>query len=269
MNMRNKLIVGAVFAFLLLYTGLRTVSVEHGSDEFLITLGKFVAAWFTIAIFSFLYKDNAFYKAAEHIMVGLAMGYFTVYEVFQVLEPRLWDKLVHAKLTSEDVLFGSPVLFRIFLLVPTALGLLMLLRLFPKVAWISRWPMAILIGSGVGLGLPLTLQLDVTKQVWFATKAPVEYLSVLHGSAQTAPEFTNYLGWQVGVPVLILGTFCALMYFFFSVPHRGIVGRTARLGVLFLMVGFGASFGYTVMGRLSLLIGRVLFLLKDWLGLIT
>ncbi|MCU0726945.1 MAG: hypothetical protein MUE73_14325 [Planctomycetes bacterium] len=71
------------------------------------------------------------------------------------------------------------------------------------------------------------------------------------------------------MPILIVGTFCALMYFFFSVPHTGAVGRVARFGVLFLMIGFGASFGYTVMGRLSLLIGRVLFLLKDWLGLIT
>ena len=32
-----------------------------------------------------------------------------------------------------------------------------------------------------------------------------------------------------------------------------------------LMIGFGASFGYTVMARLSLLIGRALFLLQDWL----
>jgi len=34
------------------------------------------------------------------------------------------------------------------------------------------------------------------------------------------------------------------------------------------MVSFGASFGYTVMGRMSLLIGRVMFLMRDWLGII-
>ena len=32
----------------------------------------------------------------------------------------------------------------------------------------------------------------------------------------------------------------------------------SRLGVLVLMVGFGASFGYTVQGRISLAIGRTL-----------
>jgi hypothetical protein len=33
------------------------------------------------------------------------------------------------------------------------------------------------------------------------------------------------------------------------------------------MVTFGASFGYTVMGRISLLVGRLTFLFQDWLGL--
>jgi hypothetical protein len=35
-----------------------------------------------------------------------------------------------------------------------------------------------------------------------------------------------------------------------------------------LMISFGASFGYTVMARISLLIGRLEFLLKDWLHII-
>jgi len=32
------------------------------------------------------------------------------------------------------------------------------------------------------------------------------------------------------------------------------------------MIAFGAHFGYTVMARLSLLIGRVQFLVDDWIG---
>jgi hypothetical protein len=35
------------------------------------------------------------------------------------------------------------------------------------------------------------------------------------------------------------------------------------------MLTFGASFGYTVMGRISLLVGRLTFLFHDWLGLIS
>ncbi len=70
-------------------------------------------------------------------------------------------------------------------------------------------------------------------------------------------------------PLLIfVGTFTGLVYFFFSLEHRRAVGATARVGILFLMVTFGASFGYTVMSRMSLLIGRLDFLLGDWLGLV-
>ena len=81
----------------------------------------------------------------------------------------------------------------------------------------------------------------------------------------------------VGIAGLVIGLFGltwgwallagAVVYFFFSVEHRGTVGAVSRAGILFLMVGFGASFGYTVMGRITLLIGRFQFLFHDWLGL--
>ena len=79
------------------------------------------------------------------------------------------------------------------------------------------------------------------------------------------------IGWGIalGNIVLVVGTIAGLVYFFFSLPHTGILGGTAKLGIWILMLGFGASFGYTVMARLSLFIGRVLFLLRDWLGVIT
>jgi hypothetical protein len=36
-----------------------------------------------------------------------------------------------------------------------------------------------------------------------------------------------------------------------------------------MMVFFGATFAYTVMSRVALLIGRLEFLLGDWLGLLS
>ena len=66
--------------------------------------------------------------------------------------------------------------------------------------------------------------------------------------------------------VIIVGVLSVLVYFFFSAEHKGAVGATSRLGIWFLMVSFGAAFGYTIMGRVSILIGRVNFLLTQWLG---
>lgn len=58
--------------------------------------------------------------------------------------------------------------------------------------------------------------------------------------------------------LMLLGMICALIYFYFSVEHTGAIGKVSRVGVWVLMIGFGASFGYTVQGRLSLAVGRAL-----------
>ena len=56
--------------------------------------------------------------------------------------------------------------------------------------------------------------------------------------------------------IILIGVISGLVYFFFSKEHTGIVGKVSRVGVYFLMIKFGASFGFAVMGRISLLIGR-------------
>lgn len=62
--------------------------------------------------------------------------------------------------------------------------------------------------------------------------------------------------------IILVGTIAGLMYFFFSKEHKGVVGKISRIGIYFLMISFGAHFGFTVMGRISLLIGRIYDLIK-------
>src|SRR5262245_34495686 len=42
------------------------------------SVGLWIAAFFTLAIFSFLYRDNPFYKIAESVLVGVSAGYWIV-----------------------------------------------------------------------------------------------------------------------------------------------------------------------------------------------
>jgi len=39
-------------------------------------IGVWIAAGLTLCVFSFLYKDNPFYKFAEHLFVGVSAGYY-------------------------------------------------------------------------------------------------------------------------------------------------------------------------------------------------
>jgi hypothetical protein len=66
--------------------------------------------------------------------------------------------------------------------------------------------------------------------------------------------------------IIVIGVVSTLIYFYFSKEHTGVLGVVAKVGIWFIMISFGAHFGYTVMGRVSLLIGRVQFLVEDWIG---
>ena len=199
--------------------------------------GNTVAAIFTLAIFSFLWKDNPLYKVAEALAVGLSAGYFTVI-------------LARTSLTRTliDPLFGEG---RLIFIIPAVLGLLMYLRLSRNWTWLSRYPLAFYMGIASGAALGPTILAYVVRQI--------EYTIVPMG-------FTTWAGIQNILIVIMV--FSALFYFFFSVEHKGVFGVTARFGVWIIMIAFGAQFGFTVMARISLLIGRVQFLLGDWLGLI-
>jgi Kef-type K+ transport system membrane component KefB len=56
--------------------------------------------------------------------------------------------------------------------------------------------------------------------------------------------------------LVVIGVCAGVFYFFFSKKHTGALGVVSKVGIAFLMMSFGASFGYTVMGRISLAIGR-------------
>ena len=75
------------------------------------------------------------------------------------------------------------------------------------------------------------------------------------------------LGASLDYLLIVIGTICGLTYFTYTRPHTGLYGKMARMGILVLMVTFGASFGYAVMGRISVLIDRLRLLLSDWLQL--
>ena len=212
--------------------------------------GVWLAALLTIGIISFLYKDNMLYKACEAIFIGVSAGYWFIIMFWDNLYKKFW-------LQAFDP--ANPDWF-----VPwfgLILGLLMLTRLFGKIGWLSRWPLAFVVGATAGLYMMLYFVSNAMRQV-ASTILPGA------GTPNAHPVFTGSTPEIIANLVIAIGTFCGLTYFFFSKEHKGAFGGAAKLGIWFLMITFGASFGYTVMSRMSLLIGRVDFLFGDWLRLV-
>ena len=236
-------------------------------------IGAWVVVFLTLSIFSYLFDDNPFYKGAEHLFIGVSAGYWAVISFWQQIQPnlfgRLWPKLVVLegdKSVFQSIWYGIYELLnfittgfglldrsvfpkggiegfdeiRFIYILPFILGIFMLLRLVPKVGWLARWAIAYIVGMTAGLRFYSFLNSDILMQI-----------------QSTAIDFTASWGSILNALILFIGTMTALIYFFFSKEHKGSIGTLSKIGIYFLMIKFGASFGFAVMGRISLLIGRI------------
>ena len=199
-------------------------------------IGIWIAAGLTLCIYSFLYKDNPFFKFAEHLFVGISAGYTIAMTWHEAILKLIWEPMK----TKGDFT----------VLIPAAIGLLMFSRFTPKYRWLIRWPLAFMIGVGAGASIPRIMQSLIFQQT-AATLKPIP----ANSSA-------------INIIIIAIGVLCTLIYFFFSMEHKGALGIASKVGVVFLMVSFGAAFGYTVMARISLLIERMYFLLHNWLHIV-
>jgi hypothetical protein len=223
--------------------------------DFTTFLWTTLAAFLTLATFSFLYKDNPFYKFAEHLVVGAAAGYFTII----LWHSGLIDKLMYNRL--ED---GTAWLLYLdssapWYLVPAFLGMLIWARFSKNYSWVSRWPLAMYIGIGAGVAVPLEMKARVNEQL-VAMMAPINWDAFFGHGGFDLLDATSGLSQLI----VFIGTICALFSFFFSKAHTGVIGGMAKFGIWILMIGFGASFGFTVMARISLFINRMQFLDQSW-----
>jgi hypothetical protein len=198
-----------------------------------------ISAILTLGIFSFLYKENPFYRVCEHLFVGIANGYSITFVWHRVLMPTLINPIAHGQ--------------RLWLIAIAIIGALYFTRFIPKVSWLVRIPIAIVLGYGAGASIPRAIDASIIEQVRATVVTKSSFISVYNGI------------WAL---VILIGVIATISYFFFSRERKGIFKPLSYTGIVFIMLGFGASFGYTVMARISLLIGRLTFLLRDWLGVI-
>lgn len=228
-------------------------------------IGIWVAAVLTLAVYSFLYSDSPLFRFAEHLFVGISAAYGAVIIFHQAVKPIVvWPvvRLVHEVLLQLHLpAYALPepaaaveVDYRLYLtVIPLLLGMMIFGRFFRGWEWLSRWPIAFVVGFGAGSVIPVTVQASILEQA----KGTIDPFLPEAGTVWAAPD-------QIGSWILALAVLTTLAYFYFSAPHRGWLGRSSRLGIWFLMIAFGAGFGNTVMARVALLIGRMQFLLHQW-----
>lgn len=191
-------------------------------------LGVWIGAICTLGLLSFFYKDNPFYKAIESLYVGVVAGHALILGWGNVLS-----------LGIKPALQGK-VLPMLWLVV----GLLLYARYNKKLAWVSRIPTSLMVGVGAGMAVRNTVGSQVITQIYATLLKPNTFNNVL----------------------IVLGVAASLSYFFFSWESKSVLAVPSKIGRIVMMITFGAAFGNTVMGRMSLLIGRLQYLWGTWLG---
>ena len=202
--------------------------------DMLVEIGIWVAAAYTLMIFSYPYKETPLFKFAEHTMIGLGIAITTIMGVRNILDIAVKSMVEKGEITW---------------IVPILLGLALFTRYSKQYAWLSRWPLALLVGIGIGLAMGSDVDASFVTQI----RSTVTGVDTLNEAL-------------LGLMVIV-----TITYFIFSIGkeqrEKGVFKHTSQLGRYVMMLCFGAVFGNTIMTRMSLLIGRITFLLFEWLKL--
>jgi len=207
--------------------------------------GTWLAALLTLAAFSFLYKDNPIYRFAESLFAGVSLGYYVGIVLDQTLKPNLFEPLKTNFGLNWDLMLAG------------VLGALLYVRYVPRIGWVARYGLAVYVAYYIGVEFTQKIQGEVMPQLARTIRPLNQWSLASVGAFFASPSLVSLLA--------IVGTYSVLVYFFFSREHGRVMRPISRLGIWFLMISFGAAFGFTVMGRVALLIGRLNFLILDWI----
>jgi hypothetical protein len=210
----------------------------------------------TLAIFSFLIRENPFFRFFEHLYIGIASGW----GIFLTIKNYLWPKLFMPLLGLDLVRYPDGTLaepynpLSLLLLLPLGLGLLYYFVYSRKYSWLAKLVIGLSLGASAGLAFE-----GFFNQMLPQFQASFKPLLVFSAAG---------LNWERSFRnmVFVFALLSIMYYFFLSFRRKGAFPeKVAGSGRWLLMICFGAFFGSTVMARMALLVERIQFLLSDWL----
>ncbi|MEE4195574.1 MAG: hypothetical protein V2J07_10295 [Anaerolineae bacterium] len=203
----------------------------------------FVGFFLSLMVLSYLVGDNPMFRLAIYLFIGVTAGYLAVMIVYQIILPKL---VLPMKWGGEYFLWS---------LVPWALSILLVTRLFPKVSRLGNIPLAYVVGVSSAVIISGALMGTLATQVF-------SVINLFELDGQTQGAFWSLVE---GVYVLF-GTVSTLLYFQFFAPKEN-PGKPNRLGKwikvlrfigqIFLSMTLGALFAGAYLTALMAMITRI------------
>ena len=209
----------------------------------------------TLAIFSFLIKENPFYRFFEHIFIGIAAGFLPIFTI----KNFLWPQVLAPMLGFTTSKFPDGTYFNeydpryLLFILPMLFGLLYYFIYSRRHAWLAK----LVIGFSLGASAGLTFKgffAEILPQLVGSFKP---LIVMQNGSFDWRGSFDNTF--------FVITLLIVMYYFFFTFKRESKTSRNFSIvGRWLMMICFGAFFGSTVMARMALLVERVQFLMIDW-----
>ncbi|MCA9989764.1 MAG: hypothetical protein H6666_10390 [Ardenticatenaceae bacterium] len=208
-------------------------------------LGLLIGFLLTLFVYSYVVGDNALYRFAVHVLVGVTAAYAAVVVVQRVFGP------IYQQIRANP---GDPA--NLWWLVPLIFTLLLVLKLIRPVAWVGNSAVAILLGVGGAVALVGAIAGTLLPQI-------------------AAPRVGGPAG-ENGFLTLLAAffTICTLLYFQFTgradedgnlvmAPWQRVV---SGIGRAVLMITFGALFAGLLSTSLVLLVDRLSYFLSGFVS---
>jgi hypothetical protein len=190
-------------------------------------LGEVVFAAIILGIWTIFYRENAVYKTISSMSVGLMLafwlkgGFDTIYK----------DVFVPASQMNPA---------RVAVLI---IGLLMFLRFYPSLSFVSKWPIAILAGVGTAI----------------ASKGAVS--AMILSQITAGPFLTSDIYTNINNVIIWVGIVATTVYFLFSFRRGPVLNAVSKVGQVYMMLAFGVVFGQSIYS--ASVLTQMNFLLKD------
>ena len=194
-------------------------------------LGLLAGSAVSLGAYSVLIGDNPISKITENIYMGILGGYIFATN---------WDfinKNAIGKVAGGDFIYIIAIL----------LSLMLLGRLKAEYLWVSRYPVVLTVGVGLGLAMRTTVTADFLGQIQ-----------------------ATLLQWNsLDNIVMVIGTITAAAYFIFTTQTSGVYKYVNTAGRVFLLIAFGVAYGQTASFRFELVIGRLVAMLDPRVAMYT
>jgi hypothetical protein len=209
-------------------------------------LGAAVGFILTLLVFSYILGDNALFRFAIHLFIGVAAGYVAVVALDSVIVPKLVTPL----------LTGAPE-ERLLALVPLILSVMLLAKASQRWSGLGSPAMAYLVGVGAAAIIGGAILGTLFPQISASVNA-FDSQAIQSSGKNLILELFNS-------SILLLGALTTLAYFHFGVrSHAGLppskpfwLQVISNIGMIFIAITFGVLFAGVYAAAMSALIERL------------